>query len=202
MSYQRRTGRGKKKRRQQASTGMCADPYSARKHKGEAQGSYTSHSASQERYLPGGMLVAKVAPLDQDLPAGPRQAGAAADEGAGLGPGLLHQHAWLAAIPPLEVDHLALGNAHEQRLRHPLVVDVGLADPLHQILCLLLGAWNDSKPVLKRQEAAGVELQLVGGKGSAKGLPGEGMQMCWLQTGSCSKEHITAVKDSKAVVIL
>ena len=123
------------------------------KHEGEAhkvkhKGCRPSHSASQESYLPGGMLIAKVAPLDQHLPAGPRQAGAAADEGAGLGPSLLHQHARLAAIPPLEVDHLALGNARKQGLGHPLVVDVGLAYPLHQVLCLLLRAWNDNRPVL------------------------------------------------------
>lgn len=105
---------------------------------GKADGLCTSQNASHDRYLPGGMLIAKVAPLDQHLPAGPRQAAAAADEGAGLGPCLLHQHAGLAAIPPLEVDHLALGDAHEQGLRHPLIVDVGLAYPLHQILGLLL----------------------------------------------------------------
>lgn len=145
------------------------------KHEGEAHkgkstnGCTQSHSASEGRYLPGGMLIAKVAPLDQHLPAGPRQAGAAADEGAGLGPSLLHQHARLAAIPPLEVDHLALGNAHEQGLRHPLVVDVGLAYPLHQVLCLLLGAWSDSKPELggRRQQACQLTRKspCVNGKG-------------------------------------
>lgn len=86
------------------------------------------------------MVIAKVAPLDQNLPAGARQAGAAADEGAGLGPSLLHQHARLAAISPLEVGKFALGNTHEQGLRDPLVMDVGLAYPFHQVLCLLLRA--------------------------------------------------------------
>lgn len=79
----------------------------------EELGLYTSHNASQDEYLPGGIIIAKAAPLDQNLPAGARQAGAAADEGTGLGPRLLHQHAWLTAIPPLEVDDLALGDAHK-----------------------------------------------------------------------------------------
>ena len=86
----------------------------------------------------------KVTPLDQHLPARARQAGPAAHEGAGLRPCLLHQHTRLAAIPPLEVDDLALSYAHEQRLRHPFVVDVGLAYPLHQVLCILLRACTAS----------------------------------------------------------
>lgn len=86
--------------------------------------------------------MSEVTPLDQHLPARARQAGAAAHEGAGLRPRLLHQHARLTAIPPLEVDDLALGYTHEQRLRHPFIVDVGLAYPFHQVLCVLLRPWK------------------------------------------------------------
>ena len=141
---------------------MFAGPESnARKHKG----SHTSHNASQDKYLPGGVLIAEVAPLDQNFPAGARQAGAAAYESAGLGPSLLHQHAGLAVISPLEVDDLALGNAHEQGLRHPFVVDVGLAYPLHQVLCLLPRAWHDSKPLLGTgtgvAKTSGVEVEML-----------------------------------------
>ena len=142
----------------------------------EAQGLYTRHNASQDGYLPGGMLIAKVAPLDQNLPAGARQAGAAADEGAGLGPGLLHQHARLAAIPPLEVDDLALGDTHEQGLRHPLIVDVGLAYPLHQVLCLLLRAWHVSKPLLGTEMLQWSRSWELLSKD--QGMSGSKMQMC------------------------
>ena len=76
------------------------------------------------------MFIAQVAPLDQNLPARSTQAGAAANEPAGLRPGCLGQIARLAAMPPLEVDHLAPGNAHEQGFGYPLIVDVGLANPL------------------------------------------------------------------------
>ena len=92
--------------------------------------------------LPCGMLVAQVTPLDQHLPARAREAGPAAYESAGLCPSWLCQHARLTAIPPFEVDDLALGNAQEQRLGDPLIVDVGLANPLHQILSILLGTWT------------------------------------------------------------
>ena len=124
-----------------------------------------------KRYLPSGMLIAQIAPLDQYLPARARQAGATAHKGAGAGPGLLHQHARLAAVPPLEVDHLPLGNAHQQRLRHPFVVDVGLAYPLHQVLCVLFRTWNDRK-TLKEQDVADTCSPADTEGGSAEGLPG------------------------------
>ena len=92
--------------------------------------------------LPCGMLVAQVTPLDQHLPARAREAGPAAYESAGLCPSWLCQHARLTAIPPFEVDDLALGNAQEQRLGDPLIVDVGFANPLHQILSILLRTWT------------------------------------------------------------
>ncbi|KAA6427877.1 MAG: hypothetical protein FRX49_02539 [Trebouxia sp. A1-2] len=44
----------------------------------------------------------------------------------------LRESARLTAVPPLEVDNLALGNAQEQRLWNPLIVDVGFTYPLHQ----------------------------------------------------------------------
>ncbi len=83
------------------------------------------------------MFIAQVTPLDQHLPAGPRQAGPPAYEPAGLRPCRLCESARLTAVPPLEVDNLALGNAQEQRLRDPLIVDVGFTYPLDQVLSFL-----------------------------------------------------------------
>ena len=84
------------------------------------------------------MFISEVTPLDQHLPAGSREAGAPADEPAGLGPGRLCEGAGLTAVPALEVDDLAFGDAQEQGLRDPLVVDMGLANPLDQVLCILV----------------------------------------------------------------
>ena len=50
------------------------------------------------------------------------------------------------AMPPLEVDHLASGNAHKQCFRDPLIVDVGFANPLDQVLSLLF------RPCMQRLE--------------------------------------------------
>ena len=47
---------------------------------------------------------------------------------------------WVAAIAPLEIDDLALGEAQQQRLRNPLVVDVGLAHIFHQVFSILFRA--------------------------------------------------------------
>ncbi len=97
----------------------------------------TDRQTEGEAYLPGGMFVAQVTPLDQHLPARPRQAGPPAYELAGLRPCRLRESARLTAVPPLEVDNLALGNAQEQRLRDPLIVDVGFTYPLDQVLSFL-----------------------------------------------------------------
>jgi len=83
------------------------------------------------------MFIAQVTPLDQHLPARPRQAGPPGDEPAGLRPRRLCESARLTAVPPLEVDNLALGNAQEQRLWDPLIVDVGFTYPLDQVLSFL-----------------------------------------------------------------
>ncbi len=83
------------------------------------------------------MFIAQVTPLDQHLPAGARQAGPPAYEPAGLRPRRLCESARLTAVPPLEVDNLALGNAQEQRLWDPLIVDVGFTYPLDQVLSFL-----------------------------------------------------------------
>lgn len=91
------------------------------------------------------MFIAQVAPLDQHLPARAREAGPAADEPAGLGPGGLGQAARLAAVAPLEVDDLALGDLQQQRLRNPLIVDVGLAYVLDQVLGILRRACKSSR---------------------------------------------------------
>ena len=87
-------------------------------------------------HLPGGVLVAKVTPLDQDLPARSGLAGASAQEGAGLHPGRLRQQNRLCLISPLEVDKLALGNLHQNGLHYPFVVHMCLANPLDQVLWL------------------------------------------------------------------
>jgi hypothetical protein len=100
-------------------------------------GRQTDIQTDSEANLPGGMFIAQVTPLDQHLPAGPRQAGPPADEPAGLRPRRLCEGARLTAVPPLEVDDLALGNAQEQRLWDPLIVDVGFTYPLDQVLSFL-----------------------------------------------------------------
>ena len=89
-------------------------------------------------YLPGGVLIAQVTPLDKHLPAGPSLAGAPAEEGAGLQPGRLHQHHRLRLVAPLEVGELALGYLHQDVLNHPFIVHMGLANPLDQVLRLTL----------------------------------------------------------------
>ena len=98
-----------------------------------------------EAHLPGGMFIAQVPPLDQHLPARPRQAGPPAYESAGLRPRRLCESARLTAVPPLEIDNLALGNTQEQRFWDPLIVDVGFTYPLHQVLCFLFRTCDGAK---------------------------------------------------------
>ena len=84
-------------------------------------------------------LDAQRAPLNQDLPPRPVQGWPPRHEPLGHAPGLGRQVdrrrvQLVAAVPLLEVQHLALGDLNQRRLGHPLVVNVAPTDVLDQEL--------------------------------------------------------------------
>lgn len=86
--------------------------------------------------LPRCGFIAHAFPLDQHLPAGAQWRGAARDKALSLGPLLLHEAAGGGAVPPLEVDQLALGHPLRGRLAEPLAVHMAAPQPLDEVFGL------------------------------------------------------------------